>query len=362
MTTESQATNTIPQESRAFGARSTVVASVFLILSLLAMRFTGLRFAVPFSLVFLIVMVFPFAILVSGVIGWLENAGLPAEWKVVVGPLVGLATLCGYWPERGWFLYAALITWSCVGAWYVAGSHYDAVRPMMSAVMMVCAIYVIIWNANYLALLASRSRLHDASIRALDELVYSAIVRRPITYEGWFPLVHAPWLITIFERAYLALFAEVALVLVLLARRTESLRWFVARLVACYAGGLLLFVLWPIAGPYLVYPSSISATFTSPHTQAIMRSSLIEFSAIRFGAQPITGFGYFVGFPSLHVAMAALSQFTIHQRSSSGGWVVAPINALMIASTFVLGYHYLADVVGGILLASAAIGLVRRQT
>jgi len=37
------------------------------------------------------------------------------------------------------------------------------------------------------------------------------------------------------------------------------------------------------------------------------------------------------------------------------------MNALLIASTFVLGYHYLADVPGGVLLALGVIGLVRRR-
>jgi membrane-associated phospholipid phosphatase len=135
----------------------------------------------------------------------------------------------------------------------------------------------------------------------------------------------------------------------------------VARLVFCYAVGLLLFVGWPVAGPYLVFPASISSTFAGLNTRAIMQSSLVEFAAIRLGGQPVTGFGYFVGLPSLHVAMAVLLQFTIQQRSRIGAWVVAPINMLMIASTFVLGYHYLADVPGGVLLAFAAIKLVRER-
>ena len=75
----------------------------------------------------------------------------------------------------------------------------------------------------------------------------------------------------------------------------------------------------------------------------------------------MTGFGYFVALPSLHVAMAVLLQFTIRQRSQIGAWVVAPINILLIASTFVLGYHYLADVPGGVGLAMAAVWLLRQR-
>jgi hypothetical protein len=340
----------------AFDRRSMFAVGSVLAVSLLGMRFAGLHYAVPLALVFIVALVFPFAFGVATVIACLERSELPTQWRLVMAPLFGVALLCMYWPDRVWFLYPTVIVCGWVAARYSGDG--TAVR-MTPTVLMVGAIYVIVWNGNYLALVASRSRLHDASMRALDQAIYSSLVGGPIAYDGWFPLIHNPWLSALFERAYLSLFAEIALVLVLLARQTDALRWFVARLTVCYAGGLLVFVLWPVAGPYLVYPASISAAFTTPDTRTIMQSSLVEFSAIRSGGQPTTGFGYFVGFPSLHVAMAILLQFTIQQRSRIAGCVVAPMNALLVASTFVLGYHYLADVPGGMLLALGALGLVR---
>lgn len=53
--------------------------------------------------------------------------------------------------------------------------------------------------------------------------------------------------------------------------------------------------------------------------------------------------------------MATLFQVTIQRASRIGGWMVAPINLLMATSTVVLGYHYLADVPAGMLLALAAV-------
>lgn len=286
------------------------------------MRLAGLEYAVPFGLIYLAIVVVPFALGIATVIRCLENSRLPTAWQLALAPLAGVAALCVYWPDRGWFLYPALVGASWITARSVAGPHDGTRRRMLSVALMVGAIYVIVWNGNYLALVASRSRLHDASIRTLDELLYGAMWGRPIVYEGWFPLVHTPWMIAMFERAYISLFAAIALVLVVVAPHTDALRRFVARLVFCYAGGLLIFVAWPVAGPCLAYPASISATFTGANTRAIIESSLVEFSAIRLGGQPVTRFGYFVALPSLHVAMACL---TVHDpaaapRSGRGSW------------------------------------------
>jgi hypothetical protein len=303
----------------------------------------------------------PFALGIANVIRWLETSRVPTPWQIALAPLAGISALCLYWPDRGWFLYPSLVAASWFTARSVGAPRDGAARRMLSAALMVGAIYVVVWNANYLALVAGHPRLHDAAIRSVDESLYSAMWGRSIVYEGWFPLVQNPWLVMIFERAYLSLFTEVALVLVVLARSPDALRWFVGRLAFCYAFALLIFVGWPVAGPCLMYPESINNAFAGVNTRAIMHSSLVEFSAIRLGGQPSTGFGYFVALPSLHVAMAVLLQFTIQQRTRIGGWVVAPINILMIASTCVLGYHYLVDVPGGVVLALAAIWLLRQR-
>ena len=197
---------------------------------------------------------------------------------------------------------------------------------MISAALMVAAIYVIVWNANYLALVASRSRLHDASIRTLDEALYSAIWGRQIVYEGWFPLVRTPWLVVIFERAYLSLFAEIALVL------TGTGATHARSSLVCSASRFLLCVRTPrfrrMARRRAVYRLSLlyqrhlfRAQFTRDHGVFACRLFCDP-----FGGQPVTGFGYFVGVPSLHVAMAVLLQFAIRQSARAAGGVARGAN------------------------------------
>jgi membrane-associated phospholipid phosphatase len=63
-------------------------------------------------------------------------------------------------------------------------------------------------------------------------------------------------------------------------------------------------------------------------------------------------------FPSFHTAMGIICTWC--SRGSIGLFpLMLIINGLMIASTPILGSHYLADVIGGALLAIAAIYLLR---
>ena len=68
----------------------------------------------------------------------------------------------------------------------------------ISALLMVGTIYIVVWNANYLAF----GRPISAA-RCLDTGAGPMAYARcspPIVYDGWFPLTHSPWLIVTLER------------------------------------------------------------------------------------------------------------------------------------------------------------------
>ena len=313
------------------------------------MRLVGLGYTIPFGLIYLRR---GRAVLRSG-----YAAGHPMSRKLeaadgwhLLSPRWPVSRRsCVYWPDRGWFLYPALIGASWIAARSIAGPRDGTTRQMISAALMVGAIYVIVWNANYLALIASRSRLHDASIRALDEAVYSAILGRPIVVRrAGFLLVHTPWLVTIFERAYLSLFAEIALGS--RARDTPDAR---AALVRGAAGCLLCgraARVRGMAGRRAVsrciqhrsappMPASTHAESCSPRSKNFLRS------ASAGSRSPDLGISSDCRACTSRWRSCYNSRFSRVQESAA--WVVAPINALIIASTFILGYHYLADVPGG---------------
>jgi hypothetical protein len=79
-----------------------------------------------------------------------------------------------------------------------------------------------------------------------------------------------------------------------------------------------------------------------------MRLMAEEFQHLQTGGK-LTGMGYFVALPSLHVAVAVLVQMTF-RRTPLLFWTWLPITVLVILSTNLLGYHYLVDLPAGLLL------------
>ena len=126
---------------------------------------------------------------------------------------------------------------------------------------------------------------------------------------------------------------------------------------ACYVIGLLVFLLYPAVAPDVYYPESLRADYLGTSTAALGRNLAADYSALGRGL-PLNGFGYFVALPSLHVAMALLSQALLHAFPLHF-WTFLPVNLLLIVSTVVLGHHYVVDVPAGALLAAFVLAAHR---
>ena len=208
-----------------------------------------------------------------------------------------------------------------------------------------------VWNFNYVGLAISGHRLHDPVFRQLDQSLYRLLTLRDASYIEFFPLVSSRRMFDVLENAYVMFFTEIILMVFVLAHDRARLVRHLAAMYAIYALGILIFMIYPVAGPFLYYPESFSAGYHATTTYTLMHESWREFSAVLKTRGSVTGFGYFVGLPSLHAGLATLFQITLARASKAAFWLMLPINSLMIASTFLLGYHYLPDTVAGMLLA-----------
>jgi membrane-associated phospholipid phosphatase len=317
--------------------------------SLLGLWQIGLSPDPPYGFLLLLALVIvPFAYALSHFLvlmeRWASNLGL---WVPVIAISAGCLLTWIYRPGHILFQAGAAILLLLTVLGLLRERRTFLVAVALSLLTLVVG-YVGIWNLNYLALSGSLDRLRDPALQTLDATVY-AWLGVGLDYEGIFPLLRSPHVFTMLENAYLMLFAELFVVIFLLARHRITPTTFLAVVFACYLAGLAVFMLYPVVGPCIYYERSFDHQFRHTMTFGFMQSMAREFHAVSSMSPPFTGFGYFVGVPSLHVAMALLFQLFLRPWRFAF-WMFLPINLMMGASTVLLGYHYILDMVGGVVL------------
>lgn len=124
-------------------------------------------------------------------------------------------------------------------------------------------------------------------------------------------------------------------------------RVFLRAIVYTSLAGTLFYYAWPSSGPAGAFPSPLFA--------GEQRLTAMKFFAVHHFRPVDTLAGGMVAFPSFHVAWSILLPYAAGGRRRLF-WPVTALNALVILSTVLLGWHYLVDVPAGILLA--ALGLL----
>lgn len=161
------------------------------------------------------------------------------------------------------------------------------------------------------------------------------------------------WIATFFNRIYNLIFLETMMVLLILsvALKRARLTRFVTAFMISLPIVLLAFYAWPAAGPFEAY--GIKAT-------EAQTDYLAQLHQLRLGdcSVPSNPKGL-VTFPSFHTAWAILLMYALRdfRRLFAVGVV---FNALIILSTLTTGWHYLADVLGGGLVALIALVIAGR--
>jgi PAP2 superfamily len=216
-------------------------------------------------------------------------------------------------------------------------------RLMLGGIVTMILGYGSLWNFNYL-LARFVSAVHDSSLRTFDEWFYSWFMST-VNYSALFPIVHNAMLLKLLNNAYSILFAELLLGLLLVCQTRDAAKvcHFLKGLFGLYLIGVLCFVIYPAIGPCLYYPESIDSSRVEPRFMAGM---LHDYKVAMHGGS-LDGYGYFIGFPSLHVMIAMFLQ--THFAAYPGLFrLFLPINVILVLSTFLLGYHYILDTVAAL--------------
>jgi PAP2 superfamily protein len=161
------------------------------------------------------------------------------------------------------------------------------------------------------------------------------------------------------EFIYFGMFGQVSAGLVLTALclgRRESFR-FVGTILTAYGISLALFYLWPTIGPFYTCPAH-----SLPHVRlasydyqqyAVQRAHLLAASSKQLNT---INADYFIAFPCMHIAQPLIVMWFL-RRWKRITYALVLYDVVLIPAILLLEWHYLVDVIGGILVAGAAIVL-----
>ena len=149
---------------------------------------------------------------------------------------------------------------------------------------------------------------------------------------------------TVLHGAYFAYYPIIALPVLtfLLIRRPEAARRSVLWLLATYVLTYVVFVLYPVAGPYYEFPRP-AAWFIDNFTARLVYGTLANGSA------------YGAAFPSSHVAATLVATAAAFRGSRRVGWILVVPALLLTVGVVYCQMHYAVDALAGIAVAGAVV-------
>jgi membrane-associated phospholipid phosphatase len=181
--------------------------------------------------------------------------------------------------------------------------------------------------------------VHDVTVRAWEHWLFGGDIS-----QTWWQTAPSVFWSTVFHGAYFAYYPIIALPVItfLIMGRPEAARRSVLWLLATYVITYVVFVLYPVAGPYYEFPRP-AAWFVDNFPARLVYGTLANGSA--FGA----------AFPSSHVAATIVATAAALRGSRVVGWCLVVPAALLTVGVVYCQMHYAVDALAGIAVASAVV-------
>jgi hypothetical protein len=166
------------------------------------------------------------------------------------------------------------------------------------------------------------------------------------------------------EFIYFGMFAQVGAALILTSLhfgRSRGLR-FVGTILSAYYLALILFAIWPSQGPFYVDGAFSSQLGSVLQTYAIQKQALWNSQALWSHVQiRYISADYYIAFPCMHIAQPLIAMWFLRSSKRTLAFL-AIYNTILIAAILLLEWHYVVDLLGGVLVAACAIAAVHRQS
>jgi len=189
--------------------------------------------------------------------------------------------------------------------------------------------------------------LHGTSV---SDLCHWAVRKFPVSFFHFLEFV------------YFGMFPQIGAALILsgvYAGKKQALR-FVGTILTTYYLALILFLLWPSQGPYYLCPSHFAEFPRSLKAYAVQTASIANCQALwnHVRIRQISS-DYYIAFPCMHIAQPLVVMWFL-RRWKRMVIALATYDVLLLAAIVVLEWHYVVDILAGVLVAGCAIAVVDR--
>ncbi len=280
-----------------------------------------------------------------------------------------------------WLLVAAIGL--ADGLWLALGGFHAAAAPLLRIVLIFAALCALWWvyvrlrpdaaiaalaeTAAFLILFtfflelfsyfstALALPLRDSAFAATDHLL-------GFDFPAHLAFVAArPRLARVLELAYDTSMAQIIVTVVVLAatRRLARLRAYTVLFAVTATAVIATAALLPSLGPYAYFhiPDAALPAFGNPRAGWQSVPHVLALRAGTMRTLPLTDLRGLVSFPSFHTALALITLWALLPLRPLAALLFV-VNALLILGAPSNGDHYFCDLLGGALLAVAAIGWV----
>jgi len=226
---------------------------------------------------------------------------------------------------------------------------------LFAGFLLVCSYNAIIVSVHF-------AFAYDPAFNAMDKWILHG--RSVSDLSHWalrtFPLPFFQFL----EFIYFGMFPQIGATIILVTLydgRGRGLQ-FVGTILMAYYFTLGIFYLWPSHGPYSLCPEHFSRFPATLWVYAIQKGMMARAVAL-WNHVPIRHISpdYFIAFPSMHIAQPLIVMWFL-RRWKRMLIVLCAYDSLLIVAILLLEWHYLVDIIGGILVAGAAIAITGQGT
>jgi hypothetical protein len=162
------------------------------------------------------------------------------------------------------------------------------------------------------------------------------------------------------EFIYYGMFAQIGAALILTCQcygRRRGMQ-FVGAVLTGYYLALVLFYIWPSQGPYYLCPAHFTEFPSVLKTYAAQKGSLAGAQAL-WDHQRLNriSFDYYIAFPCMHIVQPLIVMWFLRFWKRTR-LVLTAYNVVLVAAIVLLEWHYVVDVLAGIVIAVLAIAAI----